>query len=135
MGSLKTFSRALALIVALPALPNLASATTLPISAHEQLRFFATCAGRLSAEMEHQWLFDGAASERTEATRQTVIDVLDAMMPPERGREVLNLRIEAKMAHAALLTRATFNQDPHDARWAARVAARNSAACEAVLLG
>ncbi|SLN25905.1 hypothetical protein PSA7680_01119 [Pseudoruegeria aquimaris] len=101
----------------------------------QQLRFFATCAGRLSAQMEHQWMFDGAASEITMAHRDSVIDILDALMPPERGRDVLAMRIEAKMAHAALLTRATFNDDTEDAAWAKATAVRLAAECEALLLG
>lgn len=130
MGIVRTL-----LFVALVGL--LAPATPAPAfqaTPDQQLRFFATCAGRLSAQMEHQWMFDGAASEVTMAHRDSVIDILDALMPPDRGRDVLAMRIEAKMAHAALLTRATFNEDTEDAAWAMSTALRLAADCEALLL-
>ena len=96
---------------------------------------FATCAGRLSALMEHQWMFDGPASEQTALQRAHMIDMLDAVRPPDQGREVLALRIDAKMAQAALLTRATFNDDPHDKSRAMRLALRRVEECTGVLLG
>ena len=79
---------------------------------------FAHCVGRLSAEMEHQWLLNDANAEKTEAHRTYMIALLRAVMPPESGRWVLAQRVDAKMAHASLLTRATFNDDPEDAQWA-----------------
>ncbi|KMW56412.1 hypothetical protein AIOL_001366 [Candidatus Rhodobacter oscarellae] len=103
--------------------------------ADAQLHGFATCAGRLSALMEHQWMFDGAASEETEHSRALVIDILDAMMPADRGRDVLSWRIEAKVAHSALLTRASFAQEPRDRIWAARTALRLTEDCQRFLLG
>lgn len=103
--------------------------------ADEQLRTFAACAGRLSAVMEYQWMFDGPASERTKAQRAAVLDLIDAIMPPERGAEVLHWRISAKLAQSALLTRATFNDDPVDAKWAAQRAASQLADCTGFLLG
>ena len=101
----------------------------------DPLRVFATCAGRLSAQMEFEWMFDGPASEVTEARRGTVLEILDAMMPPDGGRTVLNWRIEAKMAHASLLRRSRFANDPRFALRAKRLAARNLATCDALLLG
>ncbi len=100
----------------------------------QQLREFATCAGRLSAVMEHQWLFDGAAADRTKAQRAAVIDLVEAVMPPDRGRDVLHWRISAKLAQSALLTRATFNEDPVDAAWAREQAKRFERACTGLLL-
>ncbi len=102
--------------------------------ADEQLRTFAACAGRLSAQMEHQWMFDGDASEITKRQRAQLIDLVSAVMAPDQGREVLNWRISAKAAHHALLTRATFNDDPADAAWAADMAALQTADCTALLL-
>ena len=102
--------------------------------ADSQLRTFAACAGRLSAQMEHQWLFDGDASDITKHQRAQVLDLIAATMAADQGREVLNWRITAKAAHHALLTRATFNDDPNDATWAADMAATLTADCTAFLL-
>lgn len=100
----------------------------------DQLRVFANCAGRLSALMEHQWMFDGPGSEDTAAERALLIDLIEAIMPANRGREVLAWRIDAKMAHAMLLNRAAFSQDPREAVWAARMAERLVGQCRSYLL-
>ena len=60
-----------------------------------------------------------------------LVSMEDSGMDP---REVLNLRIEAKMAHARLLTRASFARDARDARTAQRMAAQYVAACRSLLL-
>lgn len=99
-----------------------------------QLRFFATCAGRLSAQMEYQWMFDGLASEITKQRRAMVLDMIAAIIPPDRGREILSWRIDAKMAHSALLTRAKFNSDADDAAWALQMSDRLTGECAALLL-
>ena len=85
--------------------------------------------------MEHQWMFDGAGSERTEAQRAAMIGLLEAVRPADAGRQVLHLRIEAKMAQAALLTRATFNPDAEEARRALMLAEMRVAECTGLLLG
>ncbi len=99
-----------------------------------QLRLFASCAGRLSAVMEYQWMFDGAASERTELQRASVLQLVEATMPDGMGREVLHWRLSAKLAQSALLTRATFNDDQSDAAWAAQMADRLTRECTALIL-
>ncbi|WP_146343881.1 hypothetical protein [Falsiphaeobacter marinintestinus] len=131
MGSLKTISLGLVLICGLNG-PSQAVDSADPTT---RLQFFASCAGRLSALMEHQWMFDGTASEHTKSRRANVLEILQAMMPPDAGRSVLNWRIDAKMAHASLLTRATFNDNAADAQRAAQVATRMVAQCDSVLLG
>ncbi len=100
----------------------------------DPLRTFASCAGRLSAEMEHQWLMSDPASDRTEAQRAAMISLIDAIMAPGQGRDVLHWRIDAKQAHAVLLTRATFNDDEDDAAWALARAEAQLAACTGLLL-
>lgn len=79
-------------------------------------------------------MFDGPASETTERQRNAVVDILEAMIPDGQGRAVLAMRIEAKMAHAALLTRATFNDDPREATWALQTAERLTSDCKSFLL-
>ena len=47
--------------------------------------------------------------------------LLEATQPPEDSRAMLSYRIEVKMAHASLLTRATFGTDAKSARRAERL--------------
>ncbi len=79
-------------------------------------------------------MFDTQAAEVVAAERAAVLDILDAMMRPDQGRHVLNWRIEAKMAQAALLTRATFLQNQKEAQRAKLLAMRNVDTCKALLL-
>ncbi len=117
-------------------------ALSLPLSGQTQtvglsgdpLRIFATCTGRLSALMEFQWMFDGPLSEQTEAERARMIDLIDTIMPPEKGRDVLAWRINAKYAQSRLLTRARFASDSHDATWAAEQSERMISECRALML-
>ena len=126
--------KALQTLITLLALSSAQSSLAQSIDSHSQLRTFATCAGRLSAVMEYQWMFDGKASEQTKLQRAAVIDLVEAIMPPERGREVLHWRISAKLAQSALLTRATFNEDANDAAWAGQQAKRFERECTGLLL-
>ena len=96
----------------------------------DPLREFATCTGRLSAQMEHEWLLQDNAAEATEAYRATMIELVQAVMEPGQGRSVLQWRVDAKLAHAALLTRATFKED----QWAAVQAQRLVLSCTSLLV-
>lgn len=127
MSGLKTFTGSLALAV----ISSLSPAQAFQTGVAD---VFATCTGRLSAQMEHQWMFDGPGSERTEAQRAAMISLLEATMPPDAGRDILARRIDAKMAQAALLTRATFNADTDDARRAGHLAQVRIAECTSLLL-
>ena len=100
----------------------------------DPLRTFASCVGRLSAEMEHQWLLSDPASDRTKSQRAAMLSLVEATMAPDQRRDVLNWRIDAKQAHAVLLTRATFNTDANDAAWALARAEKQLAACTGLLL-
>ncbi|MEO0944347.1 MAG: hypothetical protein AAFY06_05820 [Pseudomonadota bacterium] len=95
---------------------------------------FASCTGRLSAQMEHQWLLRDAGADQTERRRETMIALLEATMHPDDGPTVLSWRIEAKLAQSQLLTRATFNTDTADASWARNRAEAEIAACNGLLL-
>ena len=100
----------------------------------DPLRTFANCAGRLSAVVEYQWMFDGPQSEQTAKQRDTILELLHAVMPEDRGREVLNWRLSAKLAQSTLLNRATFNTDAEDAARALRTSDRMIRACTLFLL-
>jgi len=97
----------------------------------DPLLFFAHCTGRLSAELSHHWMLASPHADEIEEMRAALIDILDMMTPEGAGRDVLNWRIDARAAHAALLTRATFSQDS----WARDRAAAEIAQCAAFVLG
>ena len=97
MGGLrKIFSGlTLALLVA----PIGGPAHAMPGEMQEMVRLFASCAGRYSATMEHEWLM-GRDGRVAEAQRRGFVALLDAVLPDARaagmtGPQVLSLRIEA----------------------------------------
>lgn len=110
-------------------------ATALTTSVDGQLQFFATCAGRLSALMEHQWTYDTASADRTKAMRAEMIDLVSAVMSESEGRDVLLLRVQAKHAQAALLHRATLSWDAGEADWAQDRAEALLTECTSILMG
>jgi hypothetical protein len=106
-----------------------------PVFSAEPLhRVFASCVGRLSAEMEHQWLMKDRDADATQVQRSRMITLGEAVTPVGLEPQVLHLRIQAKYAHKALLSRATFNNDPTDARWAAAQARSELSRCTGLLL-
>lgn len=133
MGSLRKHT--LGAILSAAMIPFAAGADDLGVAPPNQLHVFATCAGRLSALMEHQWMFDGPASDLTQKQNQAVVAVLDAITPPGQGPVVLGWRIEAKVAHRALLSSAAFTTDPRRTSSAARHADDLVRPCTAMLLG
>lgn len=99
-----------------------------------QLRTFAYCAGRLTAQLEHQWLLQSDQSTKTERQRAEIVMILQAMATQDRGRDVLGWRTEARAAQRALLERATFATDPEDAKWAGEMAESYLLECTGFLL-
>ena len=97
-------------------------------------RSLAYCTGRLSAQMEFQWLISDPASRRTEAQLSAMITLLDSIIEPDRKPDVMHLRISAKMAHSALLTRAHFSQDSDIALHAHRRATSEIGTCLSLML-
>ena len=126
MGALKSCLAAVIAAISLPG-PAVSGADTL-------LYTFASCAGRLSAEMEHAWLMSEGDADRAEAQRSAMVSLVEAITPPDKGRDVLIWRVDAKVAQARLLNRATFNRDDADARWAARRAETEITYCVSLLL-
>lgn len=111
-----------------------------PSSPSEQLRVFATCAGRLSALEEHQRLFDGPASEKTAAQKRLFDDVISALIDDAVAYgmprpQALNWQVQAKMAHAMLRQQATFGTSPTRTEAAERVLRVEIEACNGLLLG
>jgi hypothetical protein len=105
-----------------------------PAAADPLLRQFSVCAGRLSALMEDQWMFDGPGSERTQQELGAMVSLIDASMPQGAGRQVLAWRIDAKVAHRALLHQARFVADPRLSQSAATRAEDLAAECRSMVL-
>jgi hypothetical protein len=135
MSALRTISVALAATLAAAA-----PGGALPLSAAERALAFAACAGRYSAEVEHDWLLPPGEDPATEARRDAFLALLDAVEPDAIADGVpphllMATRIEEKAAQAALLERAAFHTDPLAADAALAAAERRIATCGAWLLG
>ncbi len=95
---------------------------------------FAACAGRFSAQLEHAWLMGEGDFSETSHRRAQFVNLVDAATTHDQKRRALEVRIDAKMAHAQVLTRATFSISPEQQVWAARRAASNLQICTDLLL-
>jgi hypothetical protein len=106
-----------------------------PAVAHAEAPFvlFASCAGRLSALMEHQWQVDGPASEATRAERDAMVELAEAAAPLDAAGLVMSWRVQARAAQAALLRQATYGRDPQGL--ALRRSAQLLAECRGLVLG
>ena len=98
-------------------------------------RVFAGCAGRFSAEMEHAWLMGDSESDALQAQRSAFVSLLEAATPEGQERSILSYRIDTKLAHASLLTLATFTDDEQQAQTARSLAQQHLAQCRTLLLG
>jgi len=108
---------------------------TAPAFASGPLHYvFAECVGRFSAEMEHAWLLGDDRADLHENRRHTFIALMEATMPSEAARDILAYRIDNKIAHAALLTTASFGQDERHAQRAKIIARTYRQSCEQLLL-
>jgi hypothetical protein len=105
-----------------------------PGAADPLVREFAVCAGRLSAIMEDQWMFDGPASEQTAEELGAMVSLIEASMPEGAGRQVLAWRIDAKVAQRGLLHQARFARNTRLAETAAARAEALAADCRAMIL-
>lgn len=125
MGKIKTIVSSLGLILI---------SSTSPLAETNLGFVFAECAGRFSAEREHAWLTGNPEADYYEARRSAFVALLDATQSSATARRSLSHRIDAKMAHASLLTLATFGSDTDRAARAKRLAARHIGTCQSLLL-
>ncbi|WP_281995606.1 hypothetical protein [Ruegeria faecimaris] len=123
MSSLKTF------LVLLLILPKQSPAADDPL-----MSSFAACAGRFSAELEHAWLMNDDRTDQIAHRRAQFIDLLNTTVPDDQRRHALHLRIDAKMAHAKLLSAARFSHDADRSKWAVRRARAEIDYCTGFLL-
>ena len=98
-----------------------------------QLHIFATCAGRLSAVVEYEFMEAGAPSAEAQRSHDAVIALVAAVMSQDQSRAVLNWRTSAKRAQFNLLRRSQA-RNPEDAAWAARRAQALTQECAALVL-
>ena len=95
---------------------------------------FASCAGRFSAELEHAWLLHTERISEIEDRRRRFINLLEATIPQDQHRLALSLRINAKAAHAQLLSQTTIADDADRSAWAIRRAQTEIDYCTGFLL-
>jgi hypothetical protein len=88
----------------------------------------------LSAQIEHHWLLSDKPTEQIEVQRAHLVDILDALVTPNSATQILSKRIDAKMAHATLLTQAAFSEDERQAAWAEKRAKQELLQCGTILL-
>lgn len=106
-----------------------------PLAARADLaQVFSECVGRFSAEREHAWLMGRTDAEDFDAQRLTFLSLLNATLARDAAEKSLSYRIEVKMAHAALLTLATFGSDTDHAEQARTLAAAHLTGCQRLLL-
>jgi hypothetical protein len=125
---------------ALIALPTGAQAGPVSPDQVEQIRTFATCAGRMMAVRDHLALFGGPEVNRAEAAREAHVAVLDALLETALtdgldGRRVTAWRVDARAAQAAVLTQADFGTTLEARQRARAASARHVAACDRLILG
>ncbi|PZQ96878.1 MAG: hypothetical protein DI533_15040 [Cereibacter sphaeroides] len=107
-----------------------------PLSAQTpDARTFAFCAGRLSALMEHQWLFSDPLADQTMAQRDAMLALTEAIAAPADQAKLVLWRVEAKTAQAELLNIASFGTNKTTAARAAQRSEELVSACSALLLG
>jgi hypothetical protein len=100
MGGLRTvFAALLGLILLAP-----------PGRADPLLREFAVCAGRMTAQVEHDWLMMQDAGAAM-AARDGLVALVAALALPDDAPQVTLWRTTARIATRALLERATFRND------------------------
>ena len=106
----------------------------------EQLRIFATCAGRMMALRDHLALFGSDGIDAAEARRAQHIAVLEALTEDARDegfdpRRALHWRIDARAAQSAVLTRSSFGTTQAARDSATAASDRHIAFCDRLILG
>lgn len=79
-------------------------------------------------------MLNDTRSDEYEGRLHQFADLVNATATVESRRDLFNLRIESKIAHAGLLTKATFSTDYQQAAWAADRAATAINFCADFLL-
>lgn len=111
-----------------------AAATAMSIN-DNPLHVFASCAGRMEAEVTFASAWNQAAPQDAERARGHFEDLVEAVTPPEEADTAEMSRVQAKVNHIALLWNATFSLETAQAQRAAQAAAREVGLCSRLLTG
>lgn len=136
---IRVLYKALALLAFL-FLPAMSQAAGVPVSPSERAQVFATCHGRLAAEMDHQRLMGDHPSQQIEHRHSAFKQLYQAVLPDALeyglpGALAVTWFNTAKRKQAWLLMRADFNGDT-DIKQKSRDAARALLSeCDSLLLG
>ncbi|MEL6417846.1 MAG: hypothetical protein AAFU34_14285 [Pseudomonadota bacterium] len=109
-----------------------------PNSPKDQVRFFATCAGWMAAQQDHDWLIDQVAATENKQYSEAFSSLIEAILPDIDGldrRTVFKWRVHAKLAQTKLLERADYSRDSRSKVIASQTARANLTQCQSVLLG
>ncbi|GGG77013.1 hypothetical protein GCM10011415_27320 [Salipiger pallidus] len=106
----------------------------------ERMRLFATCAGRVAARIEHDWLLARGSDPVRTRLRRDLDALIEALLPITLaqgldGARALHLRLSAKVAQAVLLQQADLGPDNTHAERARRLAHGQLSTCQALLPG
>ena len=79
-------------------------ASVAPVKADQSmLAVVAGCAGRLSAQLKHEWLMRGPDASNAETLRDVMAELLELMTQPDSKARAMQVRLEAKYSQAPLL--------------------------------
>lgn len=104
------------------------------LTAAEQTKFFATCAGRMFALTEHYWLISSPKSEHTEREYTLFSEMLDATVHNGAARDVLRQRVQARMDLRRLLSAIAFQAKGDQKIWLEARATQMIEECRSMLL-
>lgn len=131
MSRIKTLIYTLAVFVAQLIGTPQASAET---QFSDPTRQFATCAGRMYALLEHHWLIAPDKVAETQALHMHFSDLVDATMSPERSREILTTRVEARMSFRKMLEASKFSKQTEQNLWLEHRVTQLITQCRSMLL-
>ncbi len=103
-------------------------------SFNDPARLFPTCAGRLYALMEHQWTVDPKQAEITQTSYIQFNDLAAAIVTPQNGTEIRNLRVQSRVSFRNLLERDYFGTDTDNKTWATQRISYLIGECKELLL-
>ena len=132
MGRIKTISAVSVILWA-------GAAWAVPQSLSQRVQLFATCAGRYSALLEFQLMFDGHVTDEARSAKEQFEELLEAVLPIAvddglSGHAALDWRLTAKHAQSTLLHRGLLHHDAVIARQSKTMSKRLLRQCGSVAL-
>jgi hypothetical protein len=118
----------------LPGALALQPGATMAKAQPDPIPLFAACTGRLSAQMEFQWLTQAPNADETQRMRDGMAEVLAALTPMGDDAQAMALRVNAKEAQRQILMLTLQTRNPTRAEWAKRRAAALLSECQSLLV-